>query len=200
MSVTAIFEPGLRVSAYYHSVRRGLPVTMCHLQELGLRAARLARQHGLAAARVPEGPFWVHTWPPWVWDAAAASMAGWVPPPPYRVLVTGSRTWDDWGRLDAGLLAAAGRAGGRPVLIVHGAAGGADAMADRIALARGWAAEPHPADWVRHGKAAGFIRNAEMVAAGAGECLAFIRDGSRGASDCAARARAAGIPVYEERW
>jgi hypothetical protein len=57
---------------------------MCYLRELGLRAAWLARQHGLAAARIPEGPFpAVHTWPPWVWDAAAASMAGWQPPPPY---------------------------------------------------------------------------------------------------------------------
>ena len=39
-----------------------------------------------------------------------------------------------------------------------------------------------PADWPAHGRAAGFQRNAEMVAAGATVCLAFIRNGLRGAS------------------
>lgn len=70
-----VIEPGMRCSAYYYVTRRGLPATMCYLQELGLRSARAARLAGQAAVRVPEGPFLVHTWVQETWDAAAASMA-----------------------------------------------------------------------------------------------------------------------------
>jgi hypothetical protein len=118
----------------------------------------------------------------------------------FRVLVTGSRTWDDkdfiWNVLDVLLTEL------RDVTIVHGACPkGADAIAQgwvRHKLVNGGGqvrAERHPADWSTHGKAAGFRRNAEMVSLGADICLAFIRDGSKGATHCAAAAERAGIPV-----
>ena len=120
-----------------------------------------------------------------------------------RILVTGSRTWDDldavWEALD---VAAAGH---REVVVVHGACPrGADRHAAIYCeeMAEHYdnqgavlSEEQHPADWKGHGKHAGFIRNAEMVAAGADVCLAFIRAGSAGASHCSGLARSAGIPV-----
>lgn len=119
-------------------------------------------------------------------------------PADYRILVTGSRTWDDILRMTNELrdeVLAARMCGARPV-IVHGSCPrGADAIAARWARGYDVAQEPHPADWQQHGKTAGFRRNAEMTALGADVCLAFIRDGSRGATHCADAAAKAGIPV-----
>ena len=117
----------------------------------------------------------------------------------YRVLVTGSREWDAEGALRQALSAAV--AAGNPdarVVIVHGdCPTGADAMAATWAKDYGFSAEPHPADWTGYGKAAGFIRNAEMVSLGADLCLAFYKQGAgnKGTNHCASRAEDAGIPV-----
>lgn len=124
---------------------------------------------------------------------------------PYRVLVTGSRDWDDVTTIGAALeqaLIDAGHPG--PVVVVHGACpSGADWHADRYARwmrGRGVSidVEKHPANWQLNGKRAGFIRNAQMVNLGADLCLAFIKDGSRGASHTARLAEEAGIPT--RRW
>ena len=56
--------------------------------------------------------------------------------------------------------------------------------------------EAHPADWERHGKAAGPIRNQEMVDLGADICIAFPHGVSRGTWDCVRRAEKAGIRVH----
>jgi aspartate/tyrosine/aromatic aminotransferase len=116
---------------------------------------------------------------------------------PYRVLVTGSRNWNDVETIWQAMSEVVREAGqGREIVIVHGACPrGADWHADRWAKLADAQIERHPADWARHGKAAGFRRNAEMVQLGADVVLAFIRDNSRGASHTAALAEAAGIPV-----
>lgn len=118
----------------------------------------------------------------------------------YRILVTGSRTWADEEAVRVELGTEMQRAFAlsmRPVVVHGGCPRGADVMASRLAdqLKPVVVNEPHPADWDRHGKAAGFRRNEEMARLGAIVCLAFIRDGSRGASHCADRAQALGIPV-----
>jgi hypothetical protein len=118
----------------------------------------------------------------------------------YRVLVTGSRSWGD-GQAVWRALADTVRAlpADREITIVHGACPtGADQMAHEWARGFGATIEAHPADWVRLGKRAGLARNAEMVQLGADICLAFIRDGSRGATHTADLAEKAGIPV--RRW
>ena len=68
-------------------------------------------------------------------------------------------------------------------------------MADDWAVAHGLEPERHPADWKRYGRAAGPIRNQEMVNLGADVCLAFPREGSRGTKNCMEAARKAGIPT-----
>lgn len=107
-----------------------------------------------------------------------------------RILITGSRDWTDVPFI-ARMLAIAARLHPGAVL-VHGDCRGADRIAAQIWIRWGLPTEPHPADWSR-GRAAGPIRNAEMVKAGADLCLAFLLPGSRGAVHCAHLAEQAGI-------
>lgn len=78
----AMCPPGYRVTAYWWASHRGLPADLGYLQELGLRAARAASWLGIAPVRVPEGPYWCHTWEPWLWDTAAAGLVIPCPPAP----------------------------------------------------------------------------------------------------------------------
>jgi hypothetical protein len=116
---------------------------------------------------------------------------------PFRLLVTGSRTWTDVRTIEQALAVILDR---HPegVLLVHGACPrGADAIAAAYAARTpGYQIEAHPADWRRHGRAAGYRRNAEMIALGADGCAAFIRDNSPGSGHAIQLARAAGIPVW----
>lgn len=106
-----------------------------------------------------------------------------------RVLVCGSRDWTD-----AALIEAALRQLPASTTIVHGAARGADSLAGSIARRLGFTVEAHPADWAKHGKVAGPIRNAAMLATGIDRVLAFHL-GGRGTQDMIDRARRAGVPV-----
>ena len=126
----------------------------------------------------------------------------------YRVLITGSRTWDREDIIFLALnecLANVWRRGGyRNLVIVHGdCPKGADRMAAE--WVRFWPPIPfspaltmvreeaHPANWKKHNNQAGFIRNQEMVDLGADLCLAFIKAKSNGATHCANAAEKAGI-------
>lgn len=126
---------------------------------------------------------------------------------PYRCLVTGSRELKDrvavYGALDATLWAAK-EAGYDTFIVVHGACPrGADLFAEEWTFAPvsqsgiTIISEPHPADWERYGKSAGFRRNYEMVQFGANCCLAFYQEGAgnRGTSHCAWCAERVRIPV-----
>lgn len=114
-----------------------------------------------------------------------------------RVIVTGSRDWNDERAIRLAL-ALVTQYHGHELTIVHGACPtGADAIADRVASewGGGMKVERHPADWEKHGKAAGFIRNKEMVDLGAGLVLAFQKNKSRGTQHTINLARKAGVEV-----
>jgi hypothetical protein len=112
-----------------------------------------------------------------------------------RILVTGSRDWTDRDLIEKKLLEHSG--GRSDIIIVHGACPrGADLIADYTAARFGWIVERHPANWREdRGKSAGYIRNVKMVKLGADVCVAFIKNGSKGATMCANLAEKAGIPT-----
>jgi hypothetical protein len=72
-------------------------------------------------------------------------------------LVTGSRNWTDRAAVERAFDQY------RPTLIVHGDARGLDTLADQVAEKRGIDRVKCPANWVRHGKRAGMIRNRAMI-------------------------------------
>lgn len=115
-----------------------------------------------------------------------------------RILVTGSRRWTDRDAVRDAILEAWTSLGeDRDTVLVHGACPrGADKIADEFWDGYlGYPVERHPAEWTRYGRAAGPLRNQQMVDLGADVCLAFLMPGSRGTADCARRAERAGIPV-----
>lgn len=142
-----------------------------------------------------------------------------------RILITGSRTWEGGdGSAERQALLTGGlrealqelcptRPAKLPVL-VHGGARGADLLAADLWESWGLPTEMHRAKWpecgddcppdvscrkVRKNRSyctrAGFRRNAVMVALGADRCVAFIHNGSPGATQCADLAEHAGIPT-----
>lgn len=112
-----------------------------------------------------------------------------------RILITGSRKWTNREIIKNAIIAVS--AGSNSVTVVHGDCpyGGADTIAAEIANSLSMEVESHPADWKGLGKAAGPIRNQEMVNLGADVCLAFPMTDSRGTIDCMNRARQAHIPL-----
>jgi hypothetical protein len=79
-----------------------------------------------------------------------------------HVIVCGSRSWDDWSVVDH-VISQIRRRYGDDVVVVHGGARGADRMAGYAARKAGLDVIVEAADWDRHGKRAGILRNARML-------------------------------------
>lgn len=80
--------------------------------------------------------------------------------------------------------------------LIHGAAAGADMHAGAWAKRRGVPVESYPADWTAYGRAAGPIRNRQMLAQGKPH-LVVAFPGGNGTENMKALAQAAGVRVWE---
>lgn len=114
-----------------------------------------------------------------------------------RVIVCGSRTWQDRGAIADRLFDLP------PCVVVHGDAPGADRIAAQEAQKLGLLVEPHNyRKFISNTcspKRAPLVRNSHMASLGADLCIAFWKDGSSGTADMVRKAREAGIPVEEIR-
>lgn len=111
-----------------------------------------------------------------------------------RVLVCGGRDYEDreeffWHMTHS-------FDGWRNCTIITGAARGADALGIDFAHTYGLKLESYPADWTKHGKAAGPIRNQQMLDDGKPDIVVAFPGGT-GTADMVRRARKAGIEVIE---
>lgn len=111
-----------------------------------------------------------------------------------RILACGGRDYADRGKVWAALDAVHARRG--VAVLIHGGARGADTLAAEWASDREVPAEAYPANWTRDGKAAGPLRNRQMLAEGRPDgVVAFA--GGRGTADMIAAAEAAGVKVWK---
>jgi len=112
-----------------------------------------------------------------------------------RVLICGSRNFSNKTVIEnimKGFLS--------DTVIIQGGARGADALAKEIAKALHLTCVEYPADWAKHGKAAGAIRNAQMLKEGKPNIVyAFyeVYGNSPGTRDMVTKAEKAKICVYE---
>lgn len=110
-----------------------------------------------------------------------------------RVLVTGGRKYDNQARVNRVLNDL------HPSQIAQGGASGADRSAALWAHETATSCYTYPADWTKHGKAAGPIRNQKMLEIFQPD-LVVAFPGGRGTEDMVDRARKAFVPVVQFEW
>ena len=113
-----------------------------------------------------------------------------------KVLVCGSRTWTDTlpirNRMTKLFLDAP--VGSRPT-VIHGGAPGADVLAGHEARKLGMKVHVFPADWKKHGKRAGILRNLKMLEEEPDLVLAFWDGKSFGTAHTISVAKERNIPI-----
>lgn len=107
-----------------------------------------------------------------------------------KVLVTGGRDYADWDTLQRVLASF-------PITsLAHGGASGADTMAGQWAGMNGVPNQAYPAAWRLHGKAAGVIRNKQMLDEFQPD-LVVAFPGGYGTAHMVRIAENAGVPVVK---
>lgn len=109
-----------------------------------------------------------------------------------KVLVCGDRNWADRELIREALKLLSGQD-----TIIEGGARGADTMAKGVAEELGLNVEVFKAEWKKYGRAAGPIRNRQMLDEKPDRVLAFHDnlEESKGTKDTVTEARRRGIPV-----
>ena len=108
-----------------------------------------------------------------------------------KTIIAGSRE----GVTLSDVISAVGKCGWQLSSVVSGTARGADRLGEEFASSVGLQIQRFPADWDKHGKRAGYLRNTEM--AENAEALIALWDGkSRGTKMMIETATKKGLKVY----
>jgi hypothetical protein len=117
-----------------------------------------------------------------------------------NILVCGSRDWNDFTTIAKYLeeLNSTDNHVEKPITIIHGGCKGADSIAGYLAAQLGFQVRVFTADWSKYGKAAGLIRNQQMLDEGQPNLVVAFHNAledSKGTLDMVSRARKAEINV-----
>ena len=114
-----------------------------------------------------------------------------------NLIIAGERDFDDYALLCKSLDHLLKNTDKSTITVFSGQAKGADYLGERWAKSKNprILIRQFPADWDKHGKKAGILRNQEMLDAGASHLVAFWDKSSRGTKDMIDRATKAGIVV-----
>jgi len=110
------------------------------------------------------------------------------------VLICGDRNWTDWKAIEDFIKPLP-----KDTTIIHGNCRGADKMAGYVAEKKyGLEVISFPANWEKYGRAAGPIRNKQMIVEGKPDLVVAFHNNilkSRGTKDMVTQARRHGIRV-----
>ncbi len=118
-----------------------------------------------------------------------------------NILICGSRDWDDFTTIKKYLEEVKNTADNnlqKPITIIHGGCKGADSIAGYQAKQLGFQVRVFKADWNKYGKAAGPIRNKQMLDEGNPNLVVAFHNAleeSKGTLDMVSQAKKAGINV-----
>ena len=114
-----------------------------------------------------------------------------------KIIIAGGRTFNDYDLLSKSCDKAFSRL--TEIEIVSGTANGADKLGERYAKEKGYDLKVFPADWNKHGKGAGHIRNKQM--AEYGDMLIAFWDGeSKGTKNMIDTSKRLGLLLYVHRY
>lgn len=111
-----------------------------------------------------------------------------------RLLICGDRNWTDKEKIKSVIKVMLDRHGS--ITVIQGEARGADRLAKEAALELGCEVLSFPANWTKHGQAAGPIRNQQMLEEGKPEYVIAFHENihqSKGTKDMVTRSRKAGL-------
>lgn len=117
-----------------------------------------------------------------------------------KLIIAGSRDFKDYDFLEQRVLSfiKRHRVDKEPVEIVSGGARGADRLGEKFAKKFSLVVHRMPAEWDKHGRAAGHIRNGEMAEI-ATHCIVFWDGRSRGTQDMRLKAMTKKLVLEEVR-
>ena len=109
-----------------------------------------------------------------------------IDPPRKRIVICGDRDYKDWMQVREYLDTIS-----RTAIIIHGGARGADSIAGNLATYLNMKVIKYPADWDKYGKAAGILRNQQMLNEGHPDLVVYFHkdlENSKGTKDMVTRA------------
>lgn len=112
-----------------------------------------------------------------------------------KVIIAGSRSFADYEKLKSVCDSILPNQYSEPrISILSGTSSGSDSLGERYANERGYALNRYPADWKQYGKAAGPIRNRQMVE-DADAAIVFWDGKSKGTKNLIEQANKRGLIV-----